>query len=148
MLFAVRVTHQGCGLAPLQASVKERCKAVSAAVAAIHESQSSWAVPDATLRTNLRAAVAEDFLPPYAAFVERGGGLPARNAEKYIKYSVSTLASLGCLMRVLEPRARAACVVKHSGMCSPISMEERCTGDHDVGHRCCFLVQTVPFTLT
>ena len=43
------------GSCPPQTTVKERYKALNAAIAAIHESQSGWTVPDATLRANLKA---------------------------------------------------------------------------------------------
>lgn len=39
---------------PVQATVKERYKALNTAITAIHESQSGWTVPDATLRANLK----------------------------------------------------------------------------------------------
>ncbi len=38
-----------------QATVKERFKTLNGSIAAIHESQSGWTVPDATLRANLKA---------------------------------------------------------------------------------------------
>ena len=44
-----------CTAARAQATVKERCKALNGAIVAIHESQSGWTVPDATLRANLKA---------------------------------------------------------------------------------------------
>ena len=42
-------------LSPPQTTVKERYKALNAAIGAIHESQSGWTIPDATLRANLKA---------------------------------------------------------------------------------------------
>ena len=42
----------------MQTTVKERYKALNAAIGAIHESQSGWTIPDATLRANLKVTLA------------------------------------------------------------------------------------------
>ena len=48
-----------------QASLKERWRFVNNELEALHELQSQWTIPDATLRRNMKAAIHEDFVPLY-----------------------------------------------------------------------------------
>ena len=40
---------------------------VHAAVQGLQEQQSQWTIPDTLLRSNMKDAIAEDFLPSYSA---------------------------------------------------------------------------------
>ncbi len=71
-----------------KAAVKERFRVVSAALGATEAEQGGWTIPDGVLRANLRDALAEDFLPPYEAFLARNAAAAVRVSDKHIKYTV------------------------------------------------------------
>lgn len=56
-----------------RAGIKERWRQISTALTELRDTQSAWTIPDASLRANMKDAVAEDFVPLYK--VSRRGNL-------------------------------------------------------------------------
>lgn len=48
-----------------RAGIKERWKEINTALAELRDTQCSWTIPDASLRANMKDAVAEDFVTLY-----------------------------------------------------------------------------------
>ena len=48
-----------------RAGIKERWRQISTALTELRDTQSAWTIPDASLRANMKDAVAEDFVPLY-----------------------------------------------------------------------------------
>lgn len=59
------VTWQGKAWAKERAGIKERWREINAALAELRDTQCAWTIPDASLRANMKDAVAEDFVPLY-----------------------------------------------------------------------------------
>ncbi len=59
------VTGEGKAWAKERAGIKERWREINAAMSELRDSQCSWTIPDASLRANMKDAVAEDFVPLY-----------------------------------------------------------------------------------
>lgn len=74
-------------------ALKERFKSFNAAFEEVHRSQSTWIVPDAQLREELRISIAEKLLPAYRSFFGRFKNHleSGRHSEMYIKYSPEDL---------------------------------------------------------
>lgn len=76
-----------------KAALKERFKSFNAAFEEVHRSQSTWIVPDAQLREELRISIAEKLLPAYRSFYGRFKNHleSGRHSEMYIKFSPEDL---------------------------------------------------------
>ncbi|XP_059640027.1 exocyst complex component EXO70B1-like [Cornus florida] len=74
-------------------ALKERFKNFNACFEDIYRTQSTWKVPDAQLREELRISISEKVLPAYRAFMGRFGSQleGGRHAGKYIKYTPDDL---------------------------------------------------------
>ena len=61
------VTGEGKAWAKERAGIKERWREINAAMSELRDTQCSWTIPDASLRANMKDAIAEDFVPLYKA---------------------------------------------------------------------------------
>ncbi len=59
------VSGEGKAWAKERAGIKERWRDVNAAITELRDTQCSWTIPDASLRANMKDAIAEDFVPLY-----------------------------------------------------------------------------------
>ena len=59
------VTGEGKAWAKERAGIKERWREINAAISELRDTQCSWTIPDASLRANMKDAIAEDFVPLY-----------------------------------------------------------------------------------
>ena len=48
-----------------KAGIKERWRDVNAAMTELRDTQCAWTIPDAVLRSNMKDAILEDFVPLY-----------------------------------------------------------------------------------
>ncbi|CAK9148702.1 unnamed protein product [Ilex paraguariensis] len=74
-------------------ALKERFKNFNACFEDIYRIQTSWKVPDAQLREELRISISEKVLPAYRAFLGRFGSQldSGKHTGKYIKYTSEDL---------------------------------------------------------
>lgn len=59
------VNGEGKAWAKERAGIKERWRDINAAITELRDTQCSWTIPDASLRANMKDAIAEDFVPLY-----------------------------------------------------------------------------------
>ncbi|CAA7018477.1 unnamed protein product [Microthlaspi erraticum] len=76
-----------------RSALRERFKAFNAMFEEVHRVQSTWSVPDAQLREELRISLSEHLIPAYRSFLGRFRGHieSGRHPENYLKYSVEDL---------------------------------------------------------
>uniref|UniRef100_A0A1J3FCG4 Exocyst subunit Exo70 family protein n=2 Tax=Noccaea caerulescens TaxID=107243 RepID=A0A1J3FCG4_NOCCA len=76
-----------------RSALRERFKAFNTMFEEVHRIQSTWSVPDAQLREELRISLSEHLLPAYRSFLGRFRGHieSGRHPENYLKYSVEDL---------------------------------------------------------
>ncbi|CAG7877617.1 unnamed protein product [Brassica rapa] len=76
-----------------RSALRERFKAFNAMLEDVHRSQSTWSVPDAQLREELRISLSEHLIPAYRSFLGRfrGNIESGRHPENYLKYSVEDI---------------------------------------------------------
>ncbi|KAJ0264025.1 Exocyst subunit Exo70 family protein [Hirschfeldia incana] len=76
-----------------RSALRERFKAFNAMFEDVHRSQSTWSVPDAQLREELRISLSEHLIPAYRSFLGRFRGHieSGRHPENYLKYSVEDI---------------------------------------------------------
>lgn len=76
-----------------KSALRERFKAFNTMFEEVHRVQSTWSVPDAQLREELRISLSEHLIPAYRSFLGRFRGHieSGRHPENYLKYSVENL---------------------------------------------------------
>ncbi|CAH8293056.1 unnamed protein product [Eruca vesicaria subsp. sativa] len=76
-----------------RSALRERFKAFNAMFEDVHRTQSTWSVPDAQLREELRISLSEHLIPAYRSFLGRFRGHieSGRHPENYLKYSVEDI---------------------------------------------------------
>ncbi|KAL0900146.1 hypothetical protein Bca101_084107 [Brassica carinata] len=76
-----------------RSALRERFKAFNAMFEDVHRTQSTWSVPDAQLREELRISLSEHLIPAYRSFLGRFRGHieNGRHPENYLKYSVEDI---------------------------------------------------------
>ncbi|KAJ4893579.1 exocyst subunit exo70 family protein D3 [Raphanus sativus] len=76
-----------------RSALRERFKSFNAMFEEVHRSQSTWSVPDAQLREELRISLSEHLIPAYRSFLGRFRGHieSGRHPENYLKYSVEDI---------------------------------------------------------
>ncbi|KAF8045085.1 hypothetical protein N665_5618s0001 [Sinapis alba] len=76
-----------------RSALRERFKAFNAMFEEVHRTQSTWSVPDAQLREELRISLSEHLIPAYRSFLGRFRGHieSGRHPENYLKYSVEDI---------------------------------------------------------
>ncbi|VFQ80739.1 unnamed protein product [Cuscuta campestris] len=76
-----------------KSALRERFKSFNAMFEEVHRTQSTWFIPDAQLREELRISMSERLIPAYRSFLGRYRSHieSGRHPENYIKYSVEDL---------------------------------------------------------
>ncbi|KAF2561352.1 hypothetical protein F2Q70_00015748 [Brassica cretica] len=76
-----------------KSALRERFKAFNTMFEEVHRVQSTWSVPDAQLREELRISLSEHLIPAYRSFLGRFRGHieSGRHPKNYLKYSVENL---------------------------------------------------------
>lgn len=59
------INGEGRAWAKEKAGIKERWREINTALTELRDAQTTWTIPDAALKANMKDAVAEDFLPVY-----------------------------------------------------------------------------------
>ncbi|XVF74287.1 hypothetical protein PTKIN_Ptkin13bG0098100 [Pterospermum kingtungense] len=76
-----------------KSALRERFKTFNAMFEEVHRTQSTWLIPDAQLREELRISISEKLIPAYRSFLGRFRSHieSGKHPENYIKYSVEDL---------------------------------------------------------
>ncbi|XP_010542385.1 PREDICTED: exocyst complex component EXO70A1-like [Tarenaya hassleriana] len=76
-----------------RSALRERFKTFNAMFEEVHRTQSTWSIPDAQLREELRISLSEKLIPAYRSFLGRYRTHieSGRHPENYLKYSVEDL---------------------------------------------------------
>ncbi|XP_020886606.1 LOW QUALITY PROTEIN: exocyst complex component EXO70A1 [Arabidopsis lyrata subsp. lyrata] len=79
-----------------RSALRERFKAFNTMFEEVHRTQSTWSVPDAQLREELRISLSEHLIPAYRSFLGRFRGHieSGRHPENYLKYSVEDIETI------------------------------------------------------
>jgi len=79
-----------------KSALRERFKAFNTMFEEVHRTQSTWSVPDAQLREELRISLSEHLIPAYRSFLGRFRGHieSGRHPENYLKYSVEDIETI------------------------------------------------------
>ncbi|KAG7577194.1 Exocyst complex component Exo70 [Arabidopsis thaliana x Arabidopsis arenosa] len=79
-----------------RSALRERFKAFNTMFEEVHRIQSTWSVPDAQLREELRISLSEHLIPAYRSFLGRFRGHieSGRHPENYLKYSVEDIETI------------------------------------------------------
>ncbi|KAL0036401.1 hypothetical protein WJX77_006182 [Trebouxia sp. C0004] len=76
-------------------AIKELFLTLNGYIQGLQEQQSQWTIPDTLLRSNMKDAIAEDFLPLYNEFLEAYKGVEfTKSPEKYFKYSMKDIQAM------------------------------------------------------
>ncbi|CAN8259413.1 unnamed protein product [Cochlearia groenlandica] len=79
-----------------RSALRDRFKSFNAMLEEVHRTQSTWSVPDAQLREELRISLSEHLIPAYRSFIGRfrGNIESGRHPENFLKYSVEDIETI------------------------------------------------------